>query len=151
MERIPSFSVDHTKLTKGMYISRIDAPEIITYDIRMKVPNQGDYMDTGSMHTMEHIFATFARNSQWKDSVIYVGPMGCRTGFYLITRNLPHKEAIALVNSALEYISTFSGEIPGASAAECGNWQDQNLDEAKNIAKDMIPILENWTESKLAY
>lgn len=151
MERIPSFSVDHTTLKKGMYISRIDEPDIITYDIRMKLPNKNDYLSTGTLHTIEHIFATFARNSQWKDSVIYVGPMGCRTGFYLITRSLAHQDAIALTTHALNYIRTFTGNIPGASEIECGNWQDQDLAGAKAVAEDMLFVLSKWSPEKLAY
>ena len=85
MERIASFCVDHTKLDRGMYLSRQDG-DVLTWDIRMKKPNQGDYLTTGAAHTLEHLFATYARNSAYKDGVIYVGPMGCRTGFYLLTR-----------------------------------------------------------------
>ena len=87
MERIASFCVDHTKLDRGMYLSRQDG-DVLTWDIRMKRPNHGDYLSTGAAHTLEHLFATYARNSAFKDSVIYVGPMGCRTGFYLLTRGL---------------------------------------------------------------
>ncbi|MFV0350790.1 MAG: S-ribosylhomocysteine lyase [Oscillospiraceae bacterium] len=151
MERIPSFSVDHTNLQKGMYISRIDAPDIITYDLRMKRPNKGDYLSTGGMHTLEHIFATYARNGAYKDSVIYVGPMGCRTGFYLITRGLPHTDAIRLVQEAMDFVATFEGDIPGASAPECGNYADQNLPEARAVAADMALVLQGWTEDALAY
>lgn len=151
MERIPSFSVDHTNLQKGMYISRIDAPDIITYDLRMKRPNKGDYLSTGGMHTLEHIFATYARNGAYKDSVIYVGPMGCRTGFYLITRGLPHTDAIRLVQVAMDFVATFEGDIPGASAPECGNYADQNLSEARAVAADMALVLQGWAEDALAY
>lgn len=151
MERIPSFSVDHTNLQKGMYISRIDAPDIITYDLRMKRPNKGDYLSTGGMHTLEHIFATYARNGTYKDSVVYVGPMGCRTGFYLITRGLPHTDAIRLVQGAMDFVATFEGDIPGASAPECGNYADQNLPEACAVAADMALVLQGWTEDALAY
>ena len=95
-QKIASFTVDHTKLQKGMYTSRIDG-DVVTYDIRMKRPNQGDYLSCGAMHTFEHLFATYARNSRYKDGVIYVGPMGCRTGFYLLVRGLTQQEAIDLV------------------------------------------------------
>ena len=91
MERIASFCVDHTKLDRGMYLSRQDG-DVLTWDIRMKKPNHGDYLTTGAAHTLEHLFATYARNSAFKDSVIYVGPMGCRTGFYLLTRGLTPAE-----------------------------------------------------------
>lgn len=151
MERIPSFSVDHTKLQKGMYISRIDAPDIVTYDIRMKLPNQGDYFSTGGMHTLEHIFATYARNSSVKNHVVYVGPMGCRTGFYLIVKALLHHDAITLVQSAMAFVAGFEGEIPGASEVECGNWQDQNLGEARIVATDMQQVLQGWTPQMLSY
>lgn len=87
MERIASFCVDHTRLERGMYISRVDG-DVVTYDIRMKKPNQGDYLANGALHTIEHLFATYARNSVYGPGVIYVGPMGCRTGFYLLTRRL---------------------------------------------------------------
>ena len=94
MERIASFCVDHTKLDRGMYLSRQDG-DVLTWDIRMKKPNHGDYLSTGAAHTLEHLFATYARNSQYKDGVIYVGPMGCRTGFYLLTRGLTPAEALS--------------------------------------------------------
>ena len=151
MERIPSFTVDHTTLQKGMYISRLDPPDTYTYDIRMKLPNQGDYLSTGAMHTFEHLFATYARNSRWKHEVIYVGPMGCRTGFYLITRGLSHPEAIKLVQASMEFIRDFEGDIPGASPVECGNYRDQDLPAAKALAADMATILAHWNEKQLQY
>ena len=95
MERIASFCVDHTKLDRGMYLSRQDG-DVLTWDIRMKKPNQGDYLSTAAAHTLEHLFATYARNSAFQDGVIYVGPMGCRTGFYLLTRGLTPAQALEL-------------------------------------------------------
>lgn len=151
MERIPSFSVDHTTLQKGMYVSRVDQPDIVTYDIRMKLPNKGDYLSTGGLHTMEHLFATYARNSTFKDNVIYVGPMGCRTGFYLITRALPHTDAIQLTQNSMAFIASFNGDIPGASEVECGNYADQNLKEAKTVAQDMTTVLQQWSEADIKY
>ena len=151
MERIASFQVDHNKLKKGMYISRVDFNDIYTYDIRMKLPNGGDYLTTGSLHSMEHIFANFARNSKWKDSIIYIGPMGCRTGFYLITKGMPHSEAISLVQESMDFIRNFTGDIPGASAVECGNYLDQDLPLARAIADDMCKQLAGCTEEKLIY
>ena len=112
MEKIASFQVDHTKFSVGMYISRIDG-DIVTYDIRMVKPNGGVYISNPSLHTIEHLFATYARNSSVADKIIYVGPMGCRTGFYLLTRSLPHNEAISLVKDAYSFIAGFDGEIPG--------------------------------------
>ena len=105
MERIASFCVDHTKLDRGMYLSRQDG-DVLTWDIRMKKPNQGDYLTTGAAHTLEHLFATYARNSAYKDGVIYVGPMGCRTGFYLLTRGLTPAEALAPVPVRLSAATT---------------------------------------------
>ncbi len=151
MERIASFTVDHNKLTKGMYISRIDG-DVITYDIRMKKPNGGDYLENASMHTFEHLFATFVRNTQYKDSVIYVGPMGCRTGFYLLLRDsVSTLDAISLVKNAFEFIKNFQGEVPGTSKIECGNYLEHNLEGAKTVAEDMCKVLKDWSEKDTAY
>lgn len=151
MERIASFTVDHLTLQKGMYISRVDCGDIVTYDIRMKRPNNEDYLGTGGLHTFEHLFATHARNSAWKEHVVYVGPMGCRTGFYLITKALPHADALQLVQQSLAFIQGFSGDIPGATAIECGNYLDQDLDEARAVAQDMAAVLQNWDETQMTY
>lgn len=151
MERIASFTVDHDKLQKGMYISRIDHGDIVTYDIRMKVPNQGDYLSTGAAHTFEHLFATYARNSAFKDSIIYIGPMGCRTGCYLVTKGLPHADAIKLVQESMAFVEAFEGEIPGMARKECGNYLDHDLPGAKAISADMGKVLAGWTEDMLVY
>ena len=151
MKRIASFSVDHDKLKKGMYVSRIDG-DVITYDIRMKLPNGGDYLPVPAAHTMEHLFATYARNSRFSDGVLYVGPMGCRTGFYLLLRDgVSRAEAIALVKESMAYIRDFDGEIPGNTAKECGNYLEHDLTGAKAIAADMCEVLKNWSEQKLQY
>ena len=151
MEKIASFSVDHDKLEKGMYISRIDG-DVVTYDIRMKKPNGGDYLGNGELHTFEHLFATYARNSEYKDAVIYVGPMGCRTGFYLLLRDsVSGSEAIDLVRESFAFISTFEGEIPGAKRKECGNYLEHDLPGARKTAADMLNVLRDWTEERLAY
>ncbi len=151
MKRIASFSVDHDKLKKGMYVSRIDG-DVITYDIRMKLPNGGDYLPVPAAHTMEHLFATYARNSRFSDGVLYVGPMGCRTGFYLLVRDgVSQAEAIALVKESMAYIRDFDGEIPGNTAKECGNYLEHDLTGAKAIAADMCEVLKNWSEEKLQY
>lgn len=150
MERIASFCVDHTKLDRGMYLSRTDG-DVITYDIRMKKPNAGDYLENGALHTIEHLFATYARNSAYGKSVIYVGPMGCRTGFYLLTRGLAHADAIRLVQDSMRFIAGYQGEIPGASEVECGNYREQDLPGANREAAAMVPVLEGWTEEKLQY
>ena len=151
MERIASFSVDHDKLEKGMYVSRIDG-DVITYDIRMKKPNGGDYLGNGELHTFEHLFATYARNSVWKDNVIYVGPMGCRTGFYLLLRDKVSKaDAIRLVQESFAFIRDFEGKIPGSERKECGNYLEHDLGGAKRTAEDMLSVLKDWTEEKLSY
>ena len=116
MKKIASFSVNHDKLKKGMYVSRIDG-DVVTYDLRMKVPNAGDYLSNGALHTFEHLFATYARNSALSDSVIYVGPMGCRTGFYFLLRdNVSRLDALHLVQESFAFIRDFEGEIPGSAA-----------------------------------
>jgi len=138
MNKIASFQVDHKKFGVGMYISRIDG-DITTYDIRMVKPNGGIYISNPSLHTIEHLFATYARNSEFSDSVIYVGPMGCRTGFYLLVRNLSKENSIRLVRDSFRFISDFEGDIPGATEVECGNYLEHDLESAK---RDVIPLLE---------
>ena len=151
MKRIASFCVDHDKLKKGMYISRIDG-DIVTYDVRMKIPNGGDYLKNGAMHTFEHLFATYARNSKFADRVIYVGPMGCRTGFYLLLRDsVTGEDAISLVKEAFDFILNFNGTIPGSTRPECGNYLEHDLDGAKESAKDMLNVLKDWSLDMLSY
>jgi len=137
MKKIASFQVDHTKFGVGMYTSRIDG-DITTYDIRMVKPNGGKYLSSPSMHTIEHIFATFARSSKLSDKVIYVGPMGCRTGFYLLVRDMKPEDAIKLTKDAMICIRDFEGAIPGYSEIECGNYLEHDLESAK---ADVLPIL----------
>ena len=150
MKRITSFSVDHTKLQRGMYISRIDG-DVTTYDIRMKVPNAGDYLPNGALHTFEHLFATYARNSKYADGVIYVGPMGCRTGFYLLTRGLTNEQVIELCQDSFSFIASFEGEVPGTTEPECGNYREHDLPSAKREAAAMADVLQGWTEAQLQY
>lgn len=151
MERIASFSVNHDKLEKGIYVSRIDG-DVISYDVRMKKPNGGDYLETPAMHTFEHLFATYARNSEFSESVVYVGPMGCRTGFYLLMRDSVKKsDVIKLVREAFGFIKDFDGEIPGNKREECGNYKEHDLDGARLVAEDMQKVLEDWTEEKMKY
>ncbi|MBO7218182.1 MAG: S-ribosylhomocysteine lyase [Clostridia bacterium] len=151
MKRIASFTVNHDTLLKGMYISRIDK-DVVTYDIRMKKPNGGDYLSTPAAHTIEHLFATYARNTAESDNIIYVGPMGCRTGFYFLTRDtVSHERAIEIVKESMDFIANFEGEIPGNTARECGNYLEHDLEGAKVIAKDMSAVLENWKKSDLEY
>ncbi len=151
MKTIASFTVDHDILEKGMYLSRIDQ-NCVTYDIRMKKPNQGDYLSTGGMHSIEHLFATYARNSEYSDKVIYVGPMGCRTGFYLIvTTDLSFRESIKLVQESMAFIRDFEGEMPGGKKRECGNYLDHDVREAKAVAEDMLEVLKDWTPEDTKY
>ena len=151
MKKIASFTVNHDKLEKGMYVSRIDG-DVITYDLRMKKPNRGDYLSNGALHTFEHLFATYARNSTFSDNVIYVGPMGCRTGFYFLLRdNVPADDALNLVRESFRFIAEFSGDIPGSKRNECGNYLEHDLAGAKNVAEDMLSVLENWTVLKMKY
>lgn len=151
MKTIASFTVDHDKLEKGMYISRIDG-DAVTYDIRMKKPNGGDYLTNGALHTFEHLFATYARNSEFSDSVIYVGPMGCRTGFYLILRDaVSHEQAIRLVQDSFRFVAGFEGKIPGSERRECGNYLEHDLPGARAVAEDMLAVLDGYTPEKLNY
>lgn len=151
MKRIASFSVNHDLLERGLYISRVDG-DVVTYDIRMKKPNGGDYLQNSAIHTFEHLFATYARNSKYADSVIYFGPMGCRTGFYFLVRdNMGHGEVIDLVTNAMKFISEFTGEIPGSKREECGNYLDHDLNGAKKDAEAMLAVMENIGEKDLYY
>lgn len=151
MKTIASFTVNHDKLEKGMYVSRIDG-DVVTYDIRMKKPNGGDYLTDKGLHTIEHLFATFARNSTAADSVIYVGPMGCRTGFYLLLRDtVSRMDALQLVKDSMQFIVHFTGKIPGSERWECGNYLEHDLPEAKKVAADMLEVLKDWNGEKMRY
>ena len=151
MEKIASFTINHDTLQKGMYLSRTDG-DVLTYDIRMKKPNAGDYLPNAALHTFEHLFATYARNSDLKQAVIYVGPMGCRTGFYLLTRNVPEEAAIKLTYDAFRFIEEFEGEIPGtASSKECGNYKEHNLAKAKEEVAEITEILKDYSVKYLSY
>lgn len=150
LKQIASFQVDHTKLVEGMYTSRVDG-DITTYDIRMVKPNRGTYLPYAAIHSFEHLFATYVRSTELSDQVIYVGPMGCRTGFYFLVRNMEPAVAIKLINDMLVFIADFEDNVPGATEVECGNYREQDLEGAKNIARKMIPILRDWTPADLAY
>ena len=150
MEKIASFTVDHTKLLRGMYISRIDG-DVVTYDIRTRRPNVEEVMENGAIHTVEHLFATFVRNSEFKDNIIYFGPMGCRTGFYFLTTGMTHAQALNLTKDAFAFIESFDGEVPGVSAVECGNYRDHDLEGAKKEASEQKEILKNWSTADMIY
>jgi len=151
MNRIESFKVDHIKLERGVYVSRIDG-DVVTYDIRMKKPNGGDYLENASLHTIEHLFATYVRNSRYSEQVIYFGPMGCRTGFYLVMRESVTKaEVLMLIADALKFIADYKDKIPGCSEEECGNFREHNLKGANAEADEMLKVLIDWNVSKMKY
>ena len=150
MNRIASFSVDHDYIVPGIYISRIDG-DIVTYDVRTPKPNTGDLMNNAAMHSMEHMFATFLRNSELGPDVIYFGPMGCQTGFYLLVRNADNDKVIRIVKETLESILAYDGPVFGASRKECGNYNNLSLNAAKTEARRYLAAISDWTEKKLVY
>lgn len=150
MDRIASFCVDHTVLMPGVYVSRIDG-DVTTYDLRLVRPNCGGYLDNAPIHTIEHLFATYARNCEYKDQVIYFGPMGCRTGFYFLTRSLDNGTVLQIIKDGFKFIAEFEGDIPGASAVECGNYLDHDLSAAKKIAVKYCKILAPLTADNMNY
>ena len=157
MERIASFQVDHIRLNRGIYVSRIDEINgnyLTSFDIRMKLPNREPVINIAELHTMEHLGATFLRNhSVWKEQIVYFGPMGCRTGFYLILKGkLESKDIVELMKELYKFMAEFKGDIPGATAIECGNYLDQNLPMANYEAKKYLEeTLENLGEENLNY
>ena len=140
VRRISSFSVDHDLIDEGIYISRIDG-DITTYDMRTRKPNMGDYMDNITMHSMEHMFATYVRNSKIGDDIIYFGPMGCRTGFYLLVRNADNAQVLEVVLEILSKIAFEADVMFGATRVECGNYLELDLDAAKTEAKRYFELL----------
>lgn len=140
MDKIASFTVDHTKFGAGLYISRTDG-DITTYDMRTRTPNAGDYMDNLTMHSFEHMFATYIRNSDL--DIIYFGPMGCQTGFYLLVRNADNSKVLAKIRKTLLDIISHTGEMFGCSAEECGNYRNLSTDAAITEAKKYLEILDN--------
>ena len=156
MERIPSFTIDHTKLNEGLYVSRTDhfGDEFFTtFDLRMKKPNTNDVLSTGSAHAIEHLGATYLRNDEiYKDKTVYFGPMGCRTGFYAIFHGSYSSEQIAdLIRELFRFIVDFDDTIPGASEVECGNYRDMDLKKAKEEAQNYLDILEHLDETNTIY
>ncbi len=149
VRKISSFSVDHDLIDEGIYISRIDG-DITTYDMRTRRPNMGDYMDNITMHSMEHMFATYVRNSRIGDDIIYFGPMGCRTGFYLLVRNADNGEVLSVVLEILSKIAFEADQMFGATRTECGNYLELDLDSAKAEAKRYLDVL-NSREQDFKY
>lgn len=140
IQKIASFTVDHNKLTPGIYVSRIDG-DITTYDLRTRVPNSGNFMDNATMHSVEHMIATFIRNSEIAADVIYFGPMGCQTGFYLLVRKADNEQVLAVLMDVLAKILAYEGEVFGASQVECGNYKNLSLDAAKQECAAYLAVL----------
>ena len=149
INKIASFTVDHDLLTEGIYLSRIDG-DVTTYDLRTRVPNAGDYMDNLTMHSLEHMFATYVRASILADRIIYFGPMGCQTGFYLLVRDADNNVVLAVVKDTLEKIINHDGEMFGAVRRECGNYKNLDLDAAKREAERYLAVL-NSREQDFKY
>lgn len=144
MKRITSFTVDHDKIMPGMYISRID-DDITTFDLRTRRPNMGSYMSTRTMHSVEHMLATYLRNGEIADKIIYFGPMGCQTGFYLLTRDVAPERVRKALLVALRAVLTHSGPMFGNTRKECGNYQNLSVEDAKNECASYIIALEAQT------
>jgi len=156
MEIIPSFTINHFNLLPGIYVSRYDYVNkevLTTFDLRFVRPNIDQVIDTGTIHTIEHLGATFLRNyHNWKDKIIYFGPMGCRTGCYLIIHGKYQAiDILDVIKEMLKYIIDFNGDIPGATARDCGNYLDHNLEGAKVISKKYLQLLDNIKEENLVY
>ncbi len=156
MEKITSFTIDHIRLQPGLYISRKDAvgnTVVTTFDLRVTNPNEEPVMNTAEIHAIEHLAATYLRNEpQWKEKVLYFGPMGCRTGFYLLlTGDYTSREVLPLVADCFRFIRDYTGEIPGASAKDCGNYLDMNLPMANYWAGRYTALLETVDETRLVY
>ncbi|WP_394884536.1 S-ribosylhomocysteine lyase [Clostridium butyricum] len=157
MQKIASFTIDHIKLLPGIYVSRkdnINGQVITTFDIRMTAPNREPVMNTAEIHTIEHLGATFLRNNEeYKEKVVYFGPMGCRTGFYLLLAgDYESKDIVSLINEMYKFVSEFEGEVPGAAAKDCGNYLDMNLPMARYVAGKFVhEVLYNISDERLIY
>ena len=156
MEKIASFTVDHIRLQPGLYVSRKDRvgnETVTTFDLRVTSPNEEPVMNTAEIHTIEHLAATYLRNEPtWKNRVLYFGPMGCRTGFYLLLAgDLTSRDVLELVKACFRFVAEFKGEVPGASAKDCGNYLDMNLPMANYWGAKYANLLENITPDRLIY
>ena len=152
MERIASFNVDHNVLVPGLYLSRVDG-NVTTYDMRFKKPNTGDLLSNAEMHSCEHIMATFLRNSEAKDAIIYFGPMGCQTGFYFLFDNskLTDAAAIDLLKKTVSEGAVYDGPMPGKSPIECGNYINLDTALSRKALSFYAEVIKDWTPEKLAY
>ena len=156
MEKITSFTIDHIRLQPGLYVSRKDrvgSETVTTFDLRLTKPNEEPVLNTAEVHTIEHLAATFLRNEpSWKDRVLYFGPMGCRTGFYLLLAgDLTTPEVLPLVTECFRFVRDYRGEVPGASAKDCGNYLDMNLPMANYWGRRYVSLLETITPDRLTY
>ena len=150
MQKIASFTVDHRFISERIYISRIDG-DITTYDVRMRKPNTQNVMSNALMHSFEHLFATFMRNGNLSDDVIYVGPMGCQTGFYVLIRNAENSAVLSEIKRVMMGIARYDGEMPGASEIECGNYRNLDVNLAKKEAAEFLEKIKDETEKDLVY
>ena len=152
MERIASFTVDHTVLVPGLYLSRRDGTTV-TFDLRFKKPNTGDLLSNAELHSVEHVIATLLRNSPQKDTVIYFGPMGCQTGFYFLFdgEKLSNANAVRLLQRVFTAAAKFDGAMPGASARECGNYRNLDVELARRCCAYYADVIADWSEEKLVY
>ena len=142
-DKIESFKIDHNKLCPGIYVSRTDG-DITTYDLRTRKPNMGDYMDNITMHSAEHMIATYIRSSALAKDIIYFGPMGCQTGFYLLVRNADNEKVLSVLKETLKNVIGHEGEVFGASAIECGNYKNLDISSAKEECRKYLEILEGY-------
>lgn len=157
MEKIPSFTIDHNRLLRGIYVSRKDkvgGDTVTTFDIRMKEPNREPALHSGALHTIEHLAATYLRNdSEWKDSIVYWGPMGCLTGNYLLMKgDLQPSDIVELMKRTFAFVAAFEGDVPGAAPQDCGNWLLHDLPMARWEARKYLEeVLENIREENMNY
>ena len=150
MKKITSFTVDHNTLEKGIYISRIDG-DITTYDMRFIKPNTPPFLPNPVMHTIEHLFATYSRNSEYADNVIYFGPMGCRTGFYFLVKDLDNQTALDLIKETIKKCIDHHGDIPGNTAIECGNYLEHDVEGANEALKKYFEVIKDYKIEQLDY
>ena len=150
MKTIQSFCINHDTLMPGLYTSRVDG-DVITYDLRFVRPNMPPFLEVAGMHTVEHLFATYVRNSAFEKQIVYFGPMGCRTGFYFLVREMSEQQVIDLVKETLAFIAEYEGKIPGATRPECGNYLEHDLPKAKEYAEKQLAAMAEWKPEKLVY
>lgn len=150
MEKITSFTIDHNTLNPGVYVSRVDG-DITTYDMRFIKPNTPPFLPNPVMHTIEHLFATYARNSALSDKVIYFGPMGCRTGFYFLVKDMSRDEALSLIKETIKLCINNKGDIPGNSAVECGNYLEHDVIGANEALKKYFATIKDYKVEELDY